>query len=282
MSDGDTRQDPTARSGQGETPDPQPKASVDRSAPVAQPNEVVDEVAHESQPQLVGGAITEPTARQEGTATSDAPLGNLGAMQERHDIVAERATGGWARDLWTDPDLEKHPVVRALRASFPDAVLDIIRFRDETTIHVVRDQFREIAFFLRDHNEIALNFLTDLTAVDMLRLRTTPRFDVVAQLYSIPNRVRLRLKTGCDDGEPVPSLVPVWNGANWLEREAYDMFGIVFEGHPNLRRMLLPDDWDEGFPLRKEYPLRGWSEFPVYNKERPVPRARTRWTGREA
>lgn len=282
MSDGDTRQDQTPRSGQGETPDPQPKASVDRSAPISRPGEVVDEVAQESQPHLVGGAITEPTAAQEGTADSDVPLGNLEAMQERHDVVAGRATGEWARGLWTDPDLEKHPVVRALRASFPDAVLDIIRFRDETTIHVARDQFREIAFFLREHDEIALNFLTDLTAVDMLRLRTTPRFDVVAQLYSIPNRVRLRLKTGCDDGEPVPSLVPVWNGANWLEREAYDMFGIIFEGHPNLRRMLLPDDWDEGFPLRKEYPLRGWSEFPVYNKERTVPRARTRWTGRGA
>ena len=112
--------------------------------------------------------------------------------------------------------------------------------------------------------------LTDLTAVDMLRLRTTPRFDVVAPLYSIQNRVRLRLKAGCNDGEPFPSLVPLWNGANWLEREAYDMFGIVFEGHPDLRRMLLPDDWDEGFPLRKDYPLRGWKEFPVYNTERTV------------
>ncbi|MDQ3653665.1 MAG: NADH-quinone oxidoreductase subunit C [Chloroflexota bacterium] len=186
----------------------------------------------------------------------------------------------WGRDLWIDDDLEKHPAVRALRGGFPDDVLDIIRFRDETTIHVSRERFRDIAFYLRDHEQIQLNFLTDLTAVDMLRLRMTPRFDVVANLYSLPNRVRLRLKAGCDDGEPVPSLVPVWNGANWLEREAYDMFGIIFEGHPNLRRMLLPDDWDEGFPLRKDYPLRGWKEFPVYNTERVVPRVRTRWTGR--
>jgi NADH-quinone oxidoreductase subunit C len=193
---------------------------------------------------------------------------------------ADQDAPGWGRELYTDPDLNKHPVVRELRTHFPDDLLDVIRFRNETTIHVSREAYREIAFFLRDHEHIALNFLTDLTAVDMLSLRTSPRFDVVAQLYSIRNRVRLRLKAGCDDGQPVPSLVPVWNGANWMERECYDMFGIVFEGHPNLRRMLLADDWDEGHPLRKDYPLRGWKEYPVYNKERTVQRTRTRWTGR--
>jgi NADH-quinone oxidoreductase subunit C len=90
----------------------------------------------------------------------------------------------------------------------------------------------------------------------------------------------LRLKAGCNDGEQVPSLVPLWNGANWLEREVYDMFGLIFEGHPNLKRILLADDWEEGFPLRKDYPLRGWREYPIYNTERTVPRVRTRWTGR--
>jgi NADH-quinone oxidoreductase subunit C len=186
----------------------------------------------------------------------------------------------WGRGAWIDPDVEKHPALRALREQFPDSIVDVVRFRDETTIHVRREDLREICRFLRDHPKIQLNFLTDVTAVDMLQLRESPRFDVVVLLYSLPNRVRLRLKAGCNDGEPVPSLVPLWNGANWLEREVYDMFGIVFEGHPNLRRILLPDDWDEGHPLRKDYPLRGWREFPVYNKERTVGRVRTRWTGR--
>jgi len=263
----------------GETPDPQPKATADASAPIADPEAVVDAVAEPEASPAAGGAVTEPTAAQEGDASSERPLGNLEAMQARLDEM-NADPSRWGRELWTDDDLEKHPAVRALREAFPDDVLDIIRFRDETTIHVSRERLRDIAFYLRDHEQIQLNFLTDLTAVDMLRLRTTPRFDVVANLYSLPNRVRLRLKAGCDDGEPVPSLVPVWNGANWLEREAYDMFGIIFEGHPNLRRMLLPDDWDEGFPLRKDYPLRGWKEFPVYNTERTVPRVRTRWTGR--
>jgi NADH-quinone oxidoreductase subunit C len=199
------------------------------------------------------------------------------ARETAIEVGGKRPAG---RDAWFADDVEQHPVVIELRAQFPEDVLDIIRFRDETTIHVRRESLRDIVFHLRDHPEIALNLLTDITAVDMLRLRTEPRFDVVVQIYSLRNRTRLRLKAGCNDGEAVPSLVPVWNGANWLEREVYDMFGIIFEGHPNLRRMLLADDWDDGFPLRKDYPLRGWKEFPVYNRERTVPRVRTRWTGR--
>jgi NADH-quinone oxidoreductase subunit C len=128
---------------------------------------------------------------------------------------------------------------------------------------------------------VSLNFLSDVTAVDMLRLRESPRFDVIVELYSLRNRTRLRLHAGVDEGQHVPSLVPLWNGANWLEREVYDMFGIIFDDHPNLKRILLPDDWSEGHPLRKDYPLRGWSEFPVYNTERTVARQRTRWTGRD-
>lgn len=188
----------------------------------------------------------------------------------------------WSRDTWFADDIEAHPALRVLRANFPHAVVDAVRFRNETTIHVSRTHWREICIHLRDDPHVRMNMLSDLTAVDMLRLRERPRFDVVAQLYSIPNRTRLRLKTGVDDGEQVPSLVPIWNGANWLERECYDMFGIIFEGHPNLKRMLLPDDWEEGYPLRKDYPLRGWREFPVYNTERTVGRVRTRWTGRGA
>jgi len=203
-------------------------------------------------------------------------------------VVAEPASGlataepldPWARELYFDDDVEKHPALRELRAAMPEVIVDVVRFRDETTIHVRREAYREVCRFLRDHARLSFNFLSDTTAVDMLRLRESPRFDVVAHLYSLPNRVRLRIKAGCDDGEPVPSLTPLWNGANWMEREIYDMFGIILEGHPNLRRILLPDDWDEGHPLRKDYPLRGWGEFPVSNTDRTVGRVRTRWSGR--
>jgi NADH-quinone oxidoreductase subunit C len=182
--------------------------------------------------------------------------------------------------LYFHENVDWHPAVRDLREQFGPAILDVVRFRDETTVHVDPELLREICDYLRTHDELAFAMLIDLTAVDMLRLRTNPRFDVVVLLYSLKNRIRLRIKAGVDDGQAVPSLVPIWRGADWLEREAYDMFGIIFDGHPNLRRMLLPDDWDEGFPLRKDYPLRGWKEYPSYNTERTVARTRTRWTGR--
>lgn len=190
------------------------------------------------------------------------------------------AVNPWARSQYFEDDVEQHPAVRVLRDAMPDAMLDIVRFRNETTIHVVPSELRAVAAFLREHERTTFNVLTDITAVDMLRLRPTPRFDVVVQLYSLKNRVRLRLKAGVDDGQSVPSLVPIWNAANWLEREAYDMFGIIFDDHPSLKRILLADDWDEGFPLRKDYPLRGWKEYPSYNTERTIGRVRTRWTGR--
>ena len=196
------------------------------------------------------------------------------------EALTPDTTTGATRDPWFADDLEQHPAVVLLRSAMPEALVDVVRFRNETTIHVQPAAFRETCRVLRDDPGLAMNFLTDLTAVDMLKLRTSPRFDVMAQLYSIPNRVRLRIKAGIDDGQTIPSLVPLWNGANWLEREVYDMFGIIFEGHPALKRILLPDDWDDGHPLRKDYPLRGWQEFPVYNTERTVPRMRTRWTGR--
>lgn len=263
----------------GNGPTPEPKSVADASAPIAQPEQVAEAVADQMP---ANGDLASPAQERAAEAQGDQALPE--AVEPMQDLATapQPVIDGdpWARALYFDEDIEKHPVVRELRRVFPNDVIDIVRFRDETTIHVRPSQLREICYFIRDHEQLAMNFLTDLTAVDMLRLRTAPRFDVVVQLYSIPNRLRLRLKAGIDDGETVPSLVPVWNGANWLEREAYDMFGIIFEGHPSLRRMLLPDDWDEGHPLRKDYPLRGWKEFPVYNTERTVPRVRTRWTGR--
>jgi NADH-quinone oxidoreductase subunit C len=218
---------------------------------------------------------TSIAAESPDAAEASAPVSDVEGLKDA--LLDDDA---WTRDRWFVDDVERHPALIALRGAFPQAIVDAVRFRDETTIHVTPEHWRTICLYLKDHPRLQLNFLSDLTAVDMLRLRESPRFDVVAQLYSLPNRTRLRLKTGVDDGVQVPSLVPVWNGANWLERECYDMFGIVFAGHPNLRRMLLPDDWDEGHPLRKDYPLRGWREFPVFNTERTVGRVRTRWTGR--
>jgi NADH-quinone oxidoreductase subunit C len=267
-----------------DTPDPQPKATADGSAPIADPPGLVDALAQPTDP-TAGGSQTEPTATQEvaepiKTQVADVELANVEAMVERLDAEGTKASDSWGRAAYIHDDVERHPAVRVIREHLPGTILEIVRFRDETTIHVRREDLRAVCVLLRDEPRVRFNFLSDLTAVDMLRLRQNPRFDVVVQLYSLSNRIRLRLKAGCNDGESVPSLVPLWNSANWLEREAFDMFGIIFEGHPNLRRMLLPDDWEEGYPLRKDYPLRGWREFPVYNQERTIGRVRTRWTGR--
>lgn len=240
-----------------------------------QPNEPDTSLARDEAKERADAAMV--AAESPDASEASAPVSNVAGLTDA--LLDEDA---WSRDRYFADDIELHPALGALRTRFPHAVVDAVRFRDETTIHVAREEWRTICFFMQNHPHLQMNFLTDLTAVDMLRLRESPRFDVVAMLYSLPNRVRLRLKTGVDDGESVPSLVPVWNGANWLERECYDMFGIIFAGHPNLKRILLADDWDEGHPLRKDYPLRGWREFPVYNTERTVGRVRTRWTGRGA
>jgi NADH-quinone oxidoreductase subunit C len=112
--------------------------------------------------------------------------------------------------------------------------------------------------FLRDTPGLEFDFLTDLTAVDYPA--RPKRFDVVLHLYSMTQNHRLRVKAAVAEGEEIDTLVPVWKAANWEERECYDMFGIVFHGHPDLRRILLPEDW-EGFPLRKDYPLGGYGTW---------------------
>jgi NADH-quinone oxidoreductase subunit C len=106
---------------------------------------------------------------------------------------------------------------------------------------------------LREDGEVPFDLCTDLTAVHWPE-RAGQEFDVIAQLYSVPANRRLRVKVALADGEACPSVVGVWTTANWLEREAFDMFGIKFDGHPDLRRILLPQDWP-GHPFRKEYPI---------------------------
>jgi NADH-quinone oxidoreductase subunit C len=157
---------------------------------------------------------------------------------------------GSARDLG-DP-----PALRRLRDQHADAILDVVEFRGELTIRVPRERIRQVSLFLRDDPATRFNYLADLTAVDMLP--RGPRFDVIYMLYSIDLNHYLRLKAATDDR--IESVTEVWAMANWAERECYDMFGIEFEGHPDLRRILLPSYWDEGFPLRKDYPIRGFNQ----------------------
>jgi NADH-quinone oxidoreductase subunit C len=141
-------------------------------------------------------------------------------------------------------------LVKRFRAKFGAALLEAIEDRKQAILTVDRAQLVEISLHLRDEEKF--DMLADLTAVDWPKREK--RFDVVLDLYSFPKNERLRLKVHAADGEAVPSVVSVWPTANWQEREAFDMFGIIFSGHPDLKRILLPDEW-QGYPLRKDYDI---------------------------
>jgi NADH-quinone oxidoreductase subunit C len=145
-------------------------------------------------------------------------------------------------------------VVEQVRSWNSRAVSDVVEYRGETTIVVPKEMLVETAQFCRD--TLQFNLLSDATCVD--RYPVEPRFEMNYQLTSIPKRSRLRLRTTLAGESPVvDSLMPVWPGANWLEREVFDLFGIHFEGHTDLKRILLPDDF-KGAPLRRDFPV--WGE----------------------
>ena len=151
-------------------------------------------------------------------------------------------------------------VAECLRAWNAKAVAEVTEFRGETTIVVPRELLRAAAEQCRANNKLQYNLLTDATCVD--RYPTEPRFELNYHLVSISRREKVRLRVRLGGSDPVvDSLVPVWPGANWLEREIFDLFGIRFNGHPDLRRILLPDDW-EGHPLRRDYPVEGYRDVP--------------------
>ena len=150
----------------------------------------------------------------------------------------------------------EHAAVRPLAEQFPEAFLrHEVAAGDEHVIYVDPSQILEVLAWLKREPAHHYDYLSDLTAVDFGGGRP---LQVVYQLFSIPHRQALRLKAELPLSDLViDSAVPLWDAANWLEREVYDMFGITFRGHPDLRRILMPDDYAEGHPLRKDFPLRG-------------------------
>jgi len=147
------------------------------------------------------------------------------------------------------------PVAEKIRSRFLSSLIDVKEFRDETTLYIKKEDIVAVCAFLRDDEECKFDYLSDLCGADAY----TPenRFEVIYNLYSLKNRQRLRLKIFTDESDiHVPSVTSVWPGAAWPEREAYDMFGIVFDGNSDLRRMYMPEEF-EYFPLRKDFPLMG-------------------------
>ncbi|MBZ5544231.1 MAG: NADH-quinone oxidoreductase subunit C [Acidobacteriia bacterium] len=152
--------------------------------------------------------------------------------------------------------LDNHPVLVRLREFDPEAVEEAREFRSEVTLYIRKGRLRSICEILRDAPGLNFKYLSDVTAVDLYP--NEPRFEVVYHLLALDTFRRLRLKVRLPGDAPrVDSVVPVWPGANAFERETFDLLGIRFEGHPNLSRILLPEEW-EGHPLRKDYPTTGY------------------------
>lgn len=149
-------------------------------------------------------------------------------------------------------------VIERVNAS---AIQDERLWRDEATFWIEKRWIVPVIKALRSASELSFDMISDVTAIDYLNLDRLPRFDVVYHLHSLDFHHRVRLKVPVEEDDcVVDSICGIWTGANFMEREVFDMFGIRFDGHPNLERILMPDNW-EGYPLRKDFPLGGSKSF---------------------
>ena len=188
------------------------------------------------QPASSAPPVSAPPAKPAGTSAPAAPPKAAAPVPPKPPIV-----------LQTPLDNE---FVTRFRAKFGAALIEAMQDRKQSILTVDRARLVELALHLRDEEKF--DMLADLTAVDWPKREK--RFDVVLNLYSFAKNERLMVKVHAADAEEVPSVVSVWPTANWQEREVFDMFGIVFSGHPDLKRILLPDEW-QGYPLRKDYDI---------------------------
>ena len=159
--------------------------------------------------------------------------------------------------------------VAQLQSKFGGAIEEVRMPMDYPTdvpiVYVNKESIIPILEFIRTDAAFDYGYLSDITATDE---QIDPRFEVVYQMYSMSRHNRIRLKVRVRENEDVPTAVSLWPAANWAEREIFDMFGIKFKGHPDLRRILMDERW-VGHPLRKDYPLRGYQIFPDAQQIRP-------------
>jgi NADH-quinone oxidoreductase subunit C len=203
-------------------------------------------------------------------------VGDQGA--DRHGMFGVAGSGdtsgfgGLVREAWVPPAAERpygsyfDAVVDGLQAAYPEGVTKVVIDRGELTLHVAREHLIAVATTLRNDPALRFELCSSVSGVDYLS--TQYRLHAVYHLVSMTYRRRLRLEVAVSVDDPhVPSVTALYPGADWQERETYDMFGIIFDGHPALTRILMPDDWD-GFPQRKDYPLGG---IPVQYKGATIP-----------
>ena len=174
------------------------------------------------------------------------------------EVSTERPFGGYFDEVY-DALEEAYP-------GFADAIEKVVVDRGELTLHIKAERIAEVCQSMRDDESLRFELCSSVDGVDYLG-SDPRRFHIAYQLTSMTYRRRVRLEVAVGEGQPVPSVTSVYPTADWQEREVYDMFGVVFTGHPNLTRILMPDDWD-GHPQRKDYPLGG---VPVEYKGAEIP-----------
>ena len=172
----------------------------------------------------------------------------------------ENASGSLEPATTSKKDLTPSPLVTALQREHPEWIAEVIEALGEVTVVVPREHIVDVVSFLKTARDARFDFLADLCGADR-GPEEEPRFEVNYHLFSTSLHHRLRLKVLLnEDDVHVPTVTGVWRTANWHERETYDLVGVIFDGHPDLRRILLPDDW-QGHALRKDFPLRGYEPY---------------------
>lgn len=149
-----------------------------------------------------------------------------------------------------------HPLAEKIEARFPESVVQAVEWRGDVAVTVKREAVHAVCRFLRDDPAMDFDYMVHVSSVDWPD--DAERFEVVWEVYSIRHRQRIRIKTRVPEHDCiVDSMMDIWFGADFMEREVFDMMGIRFRGHKDLRRILMPDDYPEGYPLRKDFPLQG-------------------------
>jgi len=254
---GDVSRTDSPGAGAPAAPPAPPAAAAPPAAPATPPAAAVPKPAAPAAPKPAAPAAPKPAAP--AAAKPAAPAAKPAAAAA-HDTKPAPPSGP------TDPPppagAEIPSFITALQNAVPGAVEQISFYVGDWTVIVPVAKLVEAGRFLHDAPENAFDFCSDVTASDW---PTRPqRFDVVYCLFSTRHRKRLRLKVRAAENDPVPSVTGIWPAADWLEREVYDLFGVNFTGHPNRKRILMPDDW-QGHPQRKDYPLEGPGELLMEN-----------------
>jgi NADH-quinone oxidoreductase subunit C len=243
-----------------DTPTP-PLAAADKPASGVPGEPLKGEVSRTDAPGAgvsaagVGPPRAEPAAQPPAPPKAPAPPRPAPAAGAEH---AKAAAPAGPSDPPPPPDRAPPAFIASLQAAVPGSVTQLSYWVGDWTIVVPPERILEVARHLRSAPDAAFEMCSDVTASDWPP--RAERFDVIYCLYSPTHRHRVRVKTRVAERQPLASVTPVWPAANWLEREVYDMFGVNFTGHPDLRRILMPEDW-QGYPQRKDYPLEGPGEL---------------------